>query len=304
MFSILFLWLGIFSCQPQSSVCDSFSLTLKADYQFPYDLQVADDDFTLPPNLSEISGIAILPKSDKIAAIQDEQGVVFLLNKKTGAIDKEITFRDPGDYEDIAVVGKDIFVLKSNGTIYKINDFEADNQQVTKIETELKKEADAEGLCFDAKNNRLLVACKGKVSADTAYLRGVFAFDLKNQTLSTSPVLTINIQSINAYLQSGEKVKYHEQIMGCFKEGKEGFAFAPSGIAVHPVSGEYYVISSVGKLLMVLDPSGQIIHIEKLKKSIHPQPEGICFEADGTLWISNEGKEGEPAKLSRFGMKK
>jgi len=48
---------------------------------------------------------------------------------------------------------------------------------------------------------------------------------------------------------------------------------------------------------MIVSPKGEIIHIEKFKKKMHPQPEGICFEKDGTMWVSNEGKDGAPTLL-------
>jgi uncharacterized protein YjiK len=75
--------------------------------------------------------------------------------------------------------------------------------------------------------------------------------------------------------------------------------FSPSAIAVHPITGEIYVTSSKGKLLLVLDRQGRIVHLEKLKKSLHTQPEGICFDADGTMFIANEGKDGK-AKIYKF----
>ena len=84
-----------------------------------------------------------------------------------------------------------------------------------------------------------------------------------------------------------------------FSEEKNEMRFSPSGIAVHPLTGDIYVTSSKGKMLLVMDPQGKILHLVKMKKSIHPQPEGICFDADGTLYIANEGKE-DKARIYKF----
>lgn len=66
----------------------------------------------------------------------------------------------------------------------------------------------------------------------------------------------------------------------------------PSGIAVHPVTGEFYIISAVGNILMVVNRNNEIVHLEKLIPKLYKQPEGICFSPDGkTLYISNEGKQ-------------
>ena len=43
---------------------------------------------------------------------------------------------------------------------------------------------------------------------------------------------------------------------------------------------------------MVFDQEGKILHLEKMDKKFHPQPEGLTFDEDGTLYIANEGKEG------------
>jgi sugar lactone lactonase YvrE len=45
---------------------------------------------------------------------------------------------------------------------------------------------------------------------------------------------------------------------------------------------------------------GQFKSIQMIDKDLMIQPEGICFAPDGTLYISSEGKHGEPAKLFRY----
>jgi uncharacterized protein YjiK len=73
----------------------------------------------------------------------------------------------------------------------------------------------------------------------------------------------------------------------------------PSGIAVHPKTGELYLVSTKARLFMVLDPTGVVLRIEHLDRAVHPQPEGISFTADGTMFISSEGRGGT-AVLNRF----
>ncbi|MEZ4981635.1 MAG: SdiA-regulated domain-containing protein [Saprospiraceae bacterium] len=82
-----------------------------------------------------------------------------------------------------------------------------------------------------------------------------------------------------------------------------GFTFAlPSAIAQHPITEEFYILSSVGKLLMVLSAEGEINYIEKLDKKILPQPEGICFEKNGTMWISSEGKKSGNGTVLKYNL--
>ena len=70
-------------------------------------------------------------------------------------------------------------------------------------------------------------------------------------------------------------------------------SFKPSGIAIHPIDGEVYIISSVGKLLIILNRSGKVQNVIELDPKIFRQPEGICFSPKGDMFISNEGQGGK-----------
>ena len=76
-------------------------------------------------------------------------------------------------------------------------------------------------------------------------------------------------------------------------------AFAPSGIAIHPITKEVFLLSSPGKLLVVLDENGKIKDAQKLSPKYMKQPEGICFDRDGTLYITSEG-DGGKARLLKY----
>ncbi|MEL6614475.1 MAG: SdiA-regulated domain-containing protein, partial [Bacteroidota bacterium] len=69
------------------------------------------------------------------------------------------------------------------------------------------------------------------------------------------------------------------------------------GLAVHPASGEIYVLSGVRKALVVLSPEGERVTAVSLPPGLYPQPEGIAFAADGTLYIANEGGDGAATLL-------
>ena len=53
------------------------------------------------------------------------------------------------------------------------------------------------------------------------------------------------------------------------------------------------MISSVGKLLTIMDREGLILGVQALDPNLFRQPEGICFSPEGDLYISNEGKGGK-----------
>ncbi len=83
-----------------------------------------------------------------------------------------------------------------------------------------------------------------------------------------------------------------------FDPNKKG-SFKPSAIAVHPQTGDIYVVASVGKALLVYSREGLLLHVKSLDPDLFPQPEGMCFGRDGTLYIAHEGA-GKQARVHAF----
>lgn len=292
MKSMLFISLFLFLCAHSQQIGNPI---------FPYQVNEPDQVLTMAEELKEISGLGLTEDGQYLVAVQDENGIIYYLDKNTGAIQQQIKFKDDGDFEGIEVVGKTTYVVKSTGTIYEVPE---NGQEVKKYNFELSSKNDVEGLAFDAKNNRLLLACKNKSGTDEEEVkvadnkRGIYAFDLDKKTLSEKPVYIITPQSVQDYLSALPNTSSKEKMLERFSEGD--MKFAPSAIAVHPQSGNLYVLSAVGNILLVLDADGNVLQVEKLKKKIHLQPEGICFDKDGTMYISNEGRDGEPGKIFVF----
>ncbi|MEY4905330.1 MAG: hypothetical protein RLZZ292_3145, partial [Bacteroidota bacterium] len=205
-----------------------------------------------------------------------------------------------GDFEGIELVGNTIYASRSKGKIYAITNFEAATPTIESYETALNKESDVEGLGYDAKRNALLLTCKGATTSDI-FKRSVYGFDLKTKQLSAAPLFEISLEAIRAYLKTND-LESDESFKKFLGEGLTEFAFGPSAIATHPKTGDYYILSSIGKTLMVVSSEGKILYFEKLNKAIHTQPEGITFDTDGTMYISNEGKK-STGKILRFAEK-
>jgi len=70
----------------------------------------------------------------------------------------------------------------------------------------------------------------------------------------------------------------------------DDFDFRPSGLAVHPISKELYVLSASDRALLRFDLDGRPISLNLLSKKHFPQPEGITFSPSGKLFISSERK--------------
>lgn len=288
---------------PLAETCSvaTFLDSTSMNYVFPYRVDDPDDIYILPGRLEEISGLSMSADGKHFLAVQDEDGEVYWIGKKSRKVEKELKFWKDGDYEGIEVAPQGIFVLKSSGTLYQVEKTDQEEPKVTKYNTFLDSDNDVEGLAYDAKSQQLLLACKAAsgTSGDLKLTKAIYAFDLNGKFLKEEPKFCIRLEDVHQFLKTDPVLRKLEKIQEFFAPGDSELGFSPSAIAKHPRSGNLYILSSVGKILMVVSPQGQILHIEKMKKSIHAQPEGICFDADGTLYISNEGKGGK-GRILRF----
>lgn len=233
-----------------------------------YDLEAPDEILKLPEYLEEVSGLTFYD-DNQLAMLNDELGRMFVFDLNTKSINQRIRFKGNGDFEGIERVGDYIYAIESKGDLYK---FHIDMEGVVEeIETPFKKSNNVEGLGYDPFKNQLLFALKdnGDVGNFDVKGRGIYAYDLETETFIETPVLAI----LNKDL---------ERVVG------KDFRFKPSGLAVHPRTGELYILSANDRALMVFNVDGTPKNLSMLKRKYFPQPEGITFLSDGTLFISNE----------------
>jgi len=254
----------------------------------PYDLE-NPTKYNMPQNLFEISGIVFHNGDPKqVFAIQDEDGDLFYL----GLNDKESKFTKfggKGDYEDLTIIKDQIIVLKSNGELHMfpiadINKAEVDN--VVKIK-DLVPKAEYEGIATDEKAGKVYILTKGSKDDEKNKATSIYAFDFQ-QDNSLKASGTFNLPFDEVEKLSGEKkVK-----------------FKPSALAKNPATGEWYILSSVNKLLVVADADFKIKATYPLKGGNFNQPEGIAFDKDNNLYISNEGGTLAAGDILAFKLKK
>ncbi len=282
----LFLSLSLFVCAEKM-----FS------QNFPYQLKQPDKYEVISDTLREISGLSMAPNGKNLLAVQDETGAIFELEPRHFKIIRRIDFIPEGDFEGIAAMGDTLFAVKSNGTIFRIlPDPRGGAPTVEKFKTGLSRAWDVEGLEADPANQRLLLACKASPEGMPADERRIFAFSLHDFSLQQTPVLRLTLKAMTANPAVFHPADQAEKIMDFLtRPDREGaLPFSPSGIAIHPATGHYYIPSAQGRLLAVFAPTGELLRLQRLEKSLFEQPEGICFDARGTLYLSSEGKTGKP----------
>lgn len=282
---VLFLSLIFFACEGENklrnqtnSMLDSTILE-QEQIPFGYELEKPTAKYTLDKDLEEISGLSCFGEG-QLACVQDEEGYVFIFDEQKQGVIEKYKFAKKGDYEDIEVVGNTIYVSRNDGVIYEIRIRENQEVEVLENKTFLNEKDNIEGLVFDKKTNSLLLACKGNTDKKTAKnKREVYTFDLETKKLKEDPFFLINFEDIANFT------------------GEDEVHFNTSGIAIHPISGEIYMIASSGKKLIVVNRDGFILDVQPLPRKIFSQPEGICFDLEGTLYISNEARGGKATIL-------
>ncbi|MEP6676940.1 MAG: SdiA-regulated domain-containing protein [Ferruginibacter sp.] len=253
-----------------------------------YDYKKPFSKWQLPEQLNEISGIVKLDSS-RVLAIEDLHPVLYVLNLtgEKAVIADTISFyqsaKEKVDIEDVTIIGNTVYALWSHGAIFKITDWQK-TKQVKEIQTGLSKENNTEGITYDPATGNLLIACKNKsgIEDEKKSSRAIFEYDVKTDALKTDPFFVIETKEMKNI--TGEKVKFY-----------------PSAIAVHPITHDIYVISTRDtKCIARFSHDGHLKTFDYLDKELLPQPEGICFDPAGNLFISTEGKKGSPALIYEF----
>ena len=282
------LFVSFCSCTPtpsnQQTTADQTNL-LKG-----YDLSRPDVFVTLPSVLHEISGLTEVD-DNTLACVQDELGIVFIYSVTDKKIVRKINFGGDGDYEGITRVDDHLYVMRSDGKMYEVSNYKSDNFEVKEYQVKLPTK-DNEGLAYDPKNERLLLAGKsGAKEAEYKNSRLVYSFDLKTKSISTKPAFVFNKDQMSITMSSLSNTQ------GKKRKKNKNVPFNPSAIAVHPTTGNLYVISAKGSMLYVFDRNSNLVSYTHLDGKEFLQPEGITFMDNGDMLISNEGKKDRPNVL-------
>jgi uncharacterized protein YjiK len=277
---IHFLKIGFISviCFVLITACFRKRLVLKSPPHYDFS---AHELSRLDIRLREISGIAWETIKNRFLAINDESGKLFLINNEFKEIDSTYTFGGKGDYEDIAIVNGIPYILRSDGMITRFNQDSTGKVSGTEIgKLNLKGSVDFETLYYDPERKALIMVCKNCGSDDNNKV-SAYAYYIDSIGFDTKPVYQIDVDSVKKLAP------------------RQTSRLQPSGAAINPKQQKLYILSSASSQLVVTDLNGKVEGVYVLSKRLFPQPEGICFRANGDMYISNEGGNGR-ATLLKF----
>ncbi|CAN5526449.1 hypothetical protein BH11BAC3_BH11BAC3_39750 [soil metagenome] len=243
----------------------------------------------MPADLNEISGIAFNNGNpDTIYAEQDEEGKLFYFSPTSIDV-KNIKFGKRGDYEDIAIDKGIVYMLRSDGKIFSfpLNNIYTNNEENVQEFKDVLPKGEYEAMYADSIHNYLYVLCKSCNDDDGT--KSISGYILKNGNAE--------IASIEKTFQLNTR-----DIAGLLNEKK--IDFKPSAFAFNQFTNEWYVLSSVNKLLVITDDKWKVKEAIKLDAQLFTQPEGIAFDKSQSLYISNERGIFESATILKFTLSK
>lgn len=232
----------------------------------------------LGKSLNEISGMTWDGARNGLLAISDSKKKIVRIDPARAKLtDWAGEIWDAQDYEDIALVDSTAWVLISDGRLVAVQPGARDTSANSVYILPLSGKNDFEALYFDRTRRSLIMVCKSCAFEDDRDTRSAFRFRLDTRTFDSAAVFAFYDGEVES-IQKSEDAK-----------------FRPSAGAVHPRTGELYLLSSAGNLLVIADPAtGKVRNSFRLNPDTHPQAEGIAFAPNGDMYISNEGKFGVP----------
>ncbi|MEZ6006066.1 MAG: hypothetical protein R3F17_16025 [Planctomycetota bacterium] len=270
--------------------------------EFPAGPTAAPFDFTqpvvqvLPQGLHEISGLAI-PGPGGLAAVQDEDGAVYLSWAGLAGPWRRERVTGKGDFEGLAANASGGFLLRSDGRLFAFEWKDGVPTHTRELELHLPHK-EWEGLCYDPAGG-LWVSAKDASTDKDAAKHERFLYRIDPAQPEADP---LEIWSLKRKALEKDAARLKMRLPGQVRDDGSvdpDWKFAPSGIAWDPKLPVLYLLSGPDHLLLALHREQGLLWCHVLPGELLPQPEGIVLEADGNLLIASEGVDG-PARIVRY----
>jgi uncharacterized protein YjiK len=228
----------------------------------------------LPAMLREISGLA-MNREGRLFAVEDERALIYQLDYASGSMVSRFSLGGPpikGDFEGIAIDGEGAFyVITSVGRLFKFAEG-GSNEAVRYQSFDLgtRELCELEGLAYVGSRDTLALACKRVYDGKKRFIR-VYFWSIEFEQLLDDYV-QVDIRDVRPLLGSKR--------------------MNVSGIEWLASNDHLVLLAAKENTVIEADASGNLIWAGKLQKKYHRQAEGITFDLDGNLLISDEGGRG------------
>ena len=278
-------WLAACRDTPQAKAAEAKAIAAARKDSLARRLALADANPTkpvpvakwiMPPELREISGLALTGRGT-VLTHDENVGRVYEIDPRTGILLKGFSLEGGlrGDFEAITIAGPDVYLLRSNGKIYKFKEG-ADGSQVpySVYDTGLGKQCEFESMAFEPDSSRLVLVCKKFL--DKKAPKEVLIFRVPLPLGDRSAITAIQV-AMKDVIGSNKWKNFH-----------------PSDVNIDPFTKNYVIVASREKGLIVVTPEGDVVRSEPLPGD-HRQTEGVAITPDSLLLVSDEANVKPPA---------
>jgi len=237
------------------------------------------ESWELPSELNEVSGM-VYNEDGLMICVQDEDGILFTFDMETKEIIKTHKFSYSGDYEALTYLDGVYWVAESNGRIIDVSDLDVADQELEGIQLDFEYRNNIEGMTATP-DGKLWITVKDRNLDNSSGYKGVYEYDPETRKLQKEPILIVDYED-----PKFERLKTHNPRK----------LLRPSDLAIHPLTGDLYILDAEFQKVIITDQQGGIKSIHLLDPAEFEQPEGIAFSKDGRIFISNE-RVGVPANI-------
>jgi len=177
-------------------------------------------------------------------------------------------------------------MLQSKGRLYTFPLSEVGQPKITNAQEfkDILPKGEYEGLYASEETKQVYVLCKHCDIDKTSKQSTGFIFQLADDgKLTKTDQFQINVKHIADQVKDNAKINFH-----------------PSALTQNQKTKQWFVLSSVNKLLVVLNDKWKVMQVFPLNPAVFPQPEGIAFDNQNNLYISNEGDKIEAGTVLKF----
>ena len=222
--------------------------------------------WNLPPELAEISGLALTP-DQRLFAHNDETARITEIDYRRGTVVKHFVVAETGDFEGLTYAGDHFVLLSSNGILFEFTEGEnGERVDCTTLDLRLGKECEFEAVTYDPNANALVLACKNPGDKKLNDSLVLYRYPLDGGTDAKATMQAIPLVDLKE--NPWKKLR-------------------PTDITVDPSTGNYVLVSAQERALLAITPAGEAVVVRPLNDR-HPQAEGVAITNDHILIISDE----------------
>ena len=234
----------------------------------------------LPSRLKEISALA-LDRKGRLFALADEDATLYQLDYDSGKIIGELYAGEiRGDFEGLAVANGRFYLITSQGKLIILTPGQGAEPRVRRLDTDLGKNCEIEGLTYSRTDDTLLIACKQPILKALQNRVVLFKWSVSREHSLPEQTLFVPLPLITEKIGSKD--------------------FNPSAVSIDPINGHIILVASRQRAWAELDPQGQLLQASPLpSRKHHRQPEGLVITDKGDIILADEGGKGK-ARLTIY----